>query len=94
MAAGMNELLTAPLLASQRHSPDWEESINAITRHVIEEFSNLQHFVPYLFERCTLLGTWTLAWDVQVSWLLGCLHAVWVPNCSCAVYESTHTYGK
>jgi hypothetical protein len=56
MAAGMNELFTAPLLARQKGSYDWEESINAITRHVIEEFSNLQHFVPYLYSKCTLLG--------------------------------------
>ncbi|KAF6259716.1 hypothetical protein COO60DRAFT_1511685 [Scenedesmus sp. NREL 46B-D3] len=44
MAAGMNEMLTAPLLAKQKDSPDWENSINAITRHAIEEFSNLQFF--------------------------------------------------
>jgi hypothetical protein len=62
-AAGMNELFTAPLLAKQKNSFDWDESINAITRHVIEEFSNLQHFVPYLYKRCNLLG------QIDVNWV-------------------------
>lgn len=70
MAAGMNELFSAPLLASQKGSYDWDESINAITRHVIEEFSNLQHFVPYLYERCTLLGAAGLNWVPTLgTWL-------------------------
>jgi hypothetical protein len=70
MAAGMNELFTAPLLSDKRNSFDWDESINAITRHVIEEFSNLQHFVPYLYERCTLLGKAGLNWiPTYGTWL-------------------------
>jgi hypothetical protein len=70
MAAGMNELFTAPLLARQRGSFDWDESINAITRHVIEEFSNLQHFVPYLYEKCNLLGKAGLNWIPTLgTWL-------------------------
>jgi len=70
MAAGMNELFTAPLLASQKGSYDWEESINAITRHVIEEFSNLQHFVPYLYEKCTLMGKTGINWIPTLgTWL-------------------------
>ncbi|KAF8065440.1 F-box protein [Scenedesmus sp. PABB004] len=61
-AAGMNEAFTAPLLASQKGSPDWEESINAISRHAIEEFSNLQFFVPVLYEKATLLGAKGINW--------------------------------
>ena len=61
-AAGLNEMMTAPLVASQKGSYDWEESINAITRHAIEEFSNLQHFVPYLYEKCNLLGKAGINW--------------------------------
>jgi hypothetical protein len=62
MAAGMNEMLTAPLLASQKDSPDWQESINAISRHAIEEFSNLQFFVPTLYEKYTALGKAGINW--------------------------------
>jgi hypothetical protein len=70
MAAGMNELFTAPLLAKQKGSYDWDESINAITRHVIEEFSNLQHFVPYLYEKCNLLGKAGFNWVPTLgTWL-------------------------
>lgn len=58
----MNEMLSAPLLASQKDSPDWEDSINAITRHAIEEFSNLQFFVPTLYEKCTKLGMAGINW--------------------------------
>lgn len=61
-AAGMNEVLTAPLLAANKNSMDWEESINAITRHAIEEFSNLQFFVPTLWQKCTLLGAKGINW--------------------------------
>lgn len=61
-AAGLNEMMTAPLVAKQKGSYDWEESINAITRHVIEEFSNLQHFVPYLYEKHTIMGKAGLNW--------------------------------
>jgi hypothetical protein len=61
-AAGLNEMMTAPLIARQKGSYDWEESINAITRHAIEEFSNLQHFVPYLYEKYTLLGKAGINW--------------------------------
>jgi hypothetical protein len=69
-AAGMNEMFTAPLLARQKGSVDWEESINAITRHTIEEFSNLQHFVPYLFYRHSLLGKAGLNWMPTLgTWL-------------------------
>lgn len=62
MAAGLNEMMTAPLVARQKGSFDWEESINAITRHAIEEFSNLQHFVPYLYEKYTILGHAGINW--------------------------------
>jgi hypothetical protein len=62
MAAGMNEMLTAPLLAKQKGSPDWQDSINAITRHAIEEFSNLQFFVPTLYEKYTALGKAGINW--------------------------------
>jgi len=69
-ANGMNELVTAPLLAKQKDSPDWENSINAITRHAIEEFSNLQFFVPVLYERCTLLGKAGVNWVPSLgTWL-------------------------
>jgi len=61
-AAGLNEMMTAPLIARQKGSYDWEESINAITRHTIEEFSNLQHFVPYLYEKHTIMGKAGLNW--------------------------------
>ena len=40
-----------PQLAGQRSSQDWAESINAITRHMVEEFSNLRHFVPGLYKK-------------------------------------------
>jgi hypothetical protein len=62
MAAGMNEMLTAPLLAKQKGSPDWQDSINAITRHAIEEFSNLQFFVPTLYEKYTAMGKVGINW--------------------------------
>jgi hypothetical protein len=61
-AAGLNEMFTAPLLAKQKGSTDWVEAINAITRHCIEEFSNLQHFVPYLWEKHTPMGKAGLNW--------------------------------
>jgi hypothetical protein len=62
MAAGMNEMLTAPLLAKQKDSPDWQDSINAITRHAIEEFSNLQFFVPTLYAKYTAFGKAGINW--------------------------------
>lgn len=62
MAAGMNEVLTAPLLAKQKDSPDWQDSINAITRHAIEEFSNLQFFVPTLYNKYTAMGKAGINW--------------------------------
>jgi hypothetical protein len=70
MAAGMNEVFTAPLVGRQKNSMDWEESINAITRHAIEEFSNLQHFVPYLYEKYTILGKAGINWVPTLgTWL-------------------------
>eukprot|EP00775_Hariotina_reticulata_P003867 gene3867-4122_t len=69
-AAGMNELLTAPLLASQKASPDWSGAIDAISRHVIEEFSNLQFFVPVLYEKYNVLGKKGINWIPSLgSWM-------------------------
>lgn len=69
-AAGLNEMMTAPLVARQKGSFDWEESINAITRHAIEEFSNLQHFVPYLYEKHNILGKAGINWIPTLgTWL-------------------------
>ena len=51
LARQINDNLMEPQLASQRTSQDWNESINAITRHMVEEFSNLRHFVPGLYKK-------------------------------------------
>lgn len=69
-AAGMNELLTAPLLASQKASPDYSGAIDAISRHAIEEFSNLQFFVPVLYEKYTAMGNKGINWIPTIgTWM-------------------------
>jgi hypothetical protein len=63
IAAGpLNELLTTPLLSKQKGTPDYDGAINAITRHAIEEFSNLQFFVPILYEKYTAMGKMGINW--------------------------------
>jgi hypothetical protein len=70
MAAGLNEMFTAPLVAKQRGSVDFEESITAITRHVIEEFSNLQVWCVCV---CGCGCVCVCGWVGAGGWAQGCL---------------------
>jgi len=58
LAATMNDMFTGSLFSGSAgiSERDVVDSIDAITRHTIEEFSNLRHFVPYLYERNTITG--------------------------------------
>lgn len=62
-AAGLNEMAFAPAFAGLVPGGfDFHESLDAITRHVIEEFTNLQFFVPYFWEKYTVLGKKGINW--------------------------------
>eukprot|EP00775_Hariotina_reticulata_P003868 gene3868-4123_t len=78
LAAGpLNELLTSPLLAKQKGTPDYDGAINAITRHVVEEFSNLQFFVPILYEKYTDMGRKGINWIPSIGdWMAASPHKI------------------
>lgn len=63
MAAGLNEMAIAPALAGKVPGAfNFDEALDAITRHVVEEFSNLQFFVPYAWGKYTALGKAGINW--------------------------------
>lgn len=61
-AAGLNEMAVAPAFAGKGPAFDWNEAFDAITRHVVEEFTNLQFFVPYFWQKYTALGKAGINW--------------------------------
>lgn len=46
MAKAANTMLLEAVLAPYRVNGDFEASLDAVTRHVVEEFGNLPNFVP------------------------------------------------
>ena len=47
----VNDNLIKPLFASYAEGEEFTRSINAITRHVVEEFSMFRFFLPTVWER-------------------------------------------
>jgi hypothetical protein len=47
----VNENLVKPMFANYAEGAEFDRSINAITRHVIEEFSMFRFFLPEVWER-------------------------------------------
>lgn len=46
MAKAANTMLLEAVLAPYRANGDFDASLDAVTRHVVEEFGNLPNFVP------------------------------------------------
>lgn len=71
MAAGLNEMAMAPTFAGKIGGGfDWNEAFDAITRHAIEEFTNIQFFVPYFWNKYTALGKAGVNWIPTLgTWL-------------------------
>jgi hypothetical protein len=62
MASTFNDMLMGPLIESFRNTPDLDESMNAVIRHMIEEYSNLRHFVPELYAKHSKLAAAGVTW--------------------------------
>jgi hypothetical protein len=46
MAKAANAMLLEPMMAPYRANGDFKAALDAVTRHVVEEFGNLPKFVP------------------------------------------------
>lgn len=46
MAKAANAMLLEPMMAPYRANGDFKAALDAVTRHVVEEFGNLPNFVP------------------------------------------------
>ena len=75
MAGTVNDLVIGQLLESVRNTPDWDGQFDALTRHMIEEFGNLQFFVPELYKKYApmggithipSIGNWIQTWNLTV----------------------------
>jgi hypothetical protein len=76
MAGTLNDMVLGQLLEMVRNTPDWDGQFDAITRHTIEEFGNLQYFVPELYKRYSpmgdiahipSIGDWIQTWNLTVA---------------------------
>jgi hypothetical protein len=61
-ASGLNGMALAPQFAGVVGDLDWNETLDAVTRHVVEEFTNLQFFVPYFWNKYAPLGKAGINW--------------------------------
>ena len=61
-ASTFNDMLMGPLIESFRNTPDLDESMNAVIRHMIEEYSNLRFFLPELYGRYSKMGAAGVTW--------------------------------
>lgn len=51
LASAANAMLFETVMKPYRDNGDYAAALDAVTRHVVEEFSNLQHFVPLAWEQ-------------------------------------------
>lgn len=50
LASAANAMLFETIMKPYRENGDYAAALDAVTRHVVEEFSNLQRFVPLAWE--------------------------------------------